>query len=486
MEGLCADFDVDEAVDQLFGWLKPYGVTRNQIAVALDCENSGRRRLNPSPAPALVAVEPSPEPSPSPVPLTEFTLSVTVTCEECGYPLNLPCVTKDDIVAIMATLSDKFGTGVAQLEEGYTVIAATAPTESLVVRSGPSPPPPSPPPPSPPPPAPPPSPPPAIPPLDARMQTWANNLTGGTRGATSWVLVALMVIALFTVLCCLYLAVRWFRRRRQEKYPSAKAAQGGVATNRLGGRLQLRQATPNVKRSQSGNARSPSVSRDGSQGSHGSHGSVDVHRTSMDAYIGGACSTSGAPVAGDIAVRLDQVQAAIDDVREALSPGGSASAVALRNALRSSGGSSDPRSPHNFPSPPGGGAPYVSRRGSGSGSAGSVSPGGRMSAIVPYGAPEGLGSPSGRASPRSPAVGSSSRRQSGPPPGTVARGVSSIEENPGAPPPQYAYGAYAGASAAPKPPASRTFLDYTFGRNRPRAVEEETESPKERAAGFDI
>ena len=73
-----------------------------------------------------------------------------------------------------------------------------------------------------------------------------------------------------------------------------------------------------------------------------------------------------------------------------------------------------------------------------------------------------------------------------PPPGTVARGVSSIEENPGAPPPQYAYGAYAGASAAPKPPASRTFLDYTFGRNRPRAVEEETESPKERAAGFDI
>ena len=90
------------------------------------------------------------------------------------------------------------------------------------------------------------------------MQTWANNLTGGTRGATSWVLVALMVIALFTVLCCLYLAVRWFRRRRQEKYPSAKAAQGGVATNRLGGRLQLRQATPNVKRSQSGNARSPS------------------------------------------------------------------------------------------------------------------------------------------------------------------------------------------------------------------------------------
>ena len=65
-------------------------------------------------------------------------------------------------------------------------------------------------------------------------------------------------------------------------------------------------------------------------------------------------------------------------------------------------------------------------------------------------------------------------------------GASSIEENPGAPPPQYAYGAYAGASAAPKPPASRTFLDYTFGRNRPRAVEEETESPKERAAGFDI
>ena len=46
--------------------------------------------------------------------------------------------------------------------------------------------------------------------------------------------------------------------------------------------------------------------------------------------------------------------------------------------------------------------------------------------------------------------------------------------------------AAAGASAAPKPPASRTFLDYTFGRNRPRAVEEETESPKERAAGFDI
>merc|ERR1719240_145501 len=64
--------------------------------------------------------------SPSPVPLTEFTLSVTVTCEECGYPLNLPCVTKDDIVAIMVTLSDKFGTGVAQLEEGYTVIAAVA------------------------------------------------------------------------------------------------------------------------------------------------------------------------------------------------------------------------------------------------------------------------------------------------------------------------------------------------------------------------
>ena len=51
-----------------------------------------------------------------------------MTCEECGYPLNLPCVTKDDIVAIMTTLSDKFGTGVAQLEEGYTVIAATAPT----------------------------------------------------------------------------------------------------------------------------------------------------------------------------------------------------------------------------------------------------------------------------------------------------------------------------------------------------------------------
>ena len=248
---------------------------------------------NPSPAPALVAMGHRPSRRvASPVP-TEFTLSVTVTCEECGYPLNLPCVTKDDIVAIMATLSDKFGTGVAQLEEGYTVIAATAPTEASSSRSGPSPPP-SPPPPSPPPPAPP-SPPPAIPPLDARMQTWANNLTGGTRGATSWVLVALMVIALFTVLCCLYLAVRWFRRRRQEKYPSAKAAQGGVATNRLGGRLQLRQATPNVKRSQSGNARSPSVSRDGSQGSHGSHGSVDVHRTSMDAYIGGACSTSGAP-----------------------------------------------------------------------------------------------------------------------------------------------------------------------------------------------
>ena len=90
--------------------------------------STGRSRINPSPAPALVAVEPSPEPSPSPAPLTEFTLSVTVTCEECGYPLNLPCVTKDDIVAIMGTLSDKFGTGVAQLEEGYTVIAATAPT----------------------------------------------------------------------------------------------------------------------------------------------------------------------------------------------------------------------------------------------------------------------------------------------------------------------------------------------------------------------
>ena len=136
----------------------------------------------------------------------------------------------------------------------------------------------------------------------------------------------------------------------------------------------------------------------------------------MDAYIGGACSTSGAPVAGDIAVRLDQVQAAIDDVREALSPGGSASAVAARNALRSSGGSSDPRSPHNFPSPPGGGAPYVSRRGSGSGSAGSVSPGGRMSAIVPYGAPEGLGSERARV-PAQPG-----RRQLEPPPVGPAAG----------------------------------------------------------------